>query len=332
MPNNGALWQERIQLGKEVTPGTGVAATRIGYFETVTLNKSRTNRTHRFKTGRRDNQVAITQGPTMVAGQLKLPAHPNEWLECLAITFGDGVITTPGGGTLSRTHTYKPTASLTSMTLERNDGSRVYRGLGIRGAGLSIDGSVDGDSSGTFDLYGNDVDTTFSTLTAALSDRNPPFLEGWQTKVYLDALGGTPGTTLITDLLTDWSIKLANNMNRIYAAGNTQAAIATIPGELDLSSDLTFLAESTAAATELTNWNAGTPKLLRLEFIGPVAIETTIFPTIRIDIPGYWGDVDRNKEAYGAVRSYGFPLDYVYDSTLASGIVIACTCNRLTAF
>jgi hypothetical protein len=309
-----------------------VAATRVAYLETVSLNKKRSNRTHRFKTGRRDNQMAVTQGPTMVEGQVKLPAHPNEWLEWLAITFGDGAITTPGGGTLSRTHTYKPTASLTSMTLERNDGSRVYRGLGIRGAGLSIDGSVDGDNSGTFDLYGNDVDTAFTTLTAALPARNPPFLEGWQCKFFLDALGGTPGTTQISDLLADWSIKLNNNMTRIYAAGNTQAAIGTVPGELDLSSDLTFLAESTAAATELTNWNAGTPKLLRLEFIGPVAIEAAIFPTIRIDIPGYWGDVDRNKEAFGAVRAYGFPLDYVYDSTLASGIVIACTCNRLTAF
>lgn len=332
MANSGALWQERIQVGKEVTAGTGVAATRIAYLETVSLNKSRSNSTHRFKTGRRDNQMAVTQGPTMVSGQVTLPAHPNEWLEWLAITLGDGVITTPAGGTNARTHTYKPSATLASMTLERNDGSRVYRGLGIRGAGLSIDGSVDGDSMGTFDLYGNDVDTAFSTLTGSLTDRNPPFLQGWQTNFYMEALGGTPGTTLITDLLTDWSVKLANNLTRIYAAGNTQAAIATVPGELDLTADLTFLAESASAATELTNWNAGTPKLLRIEFIGPTAIETTIFPTIRIDIPGYWGDVDRNKEAYGAVRAYGFPLDYVYDSTLASGIVIACTCNRLTAF
>lgn len=332
MANSGALWQERIQIGKEVTPGTGVVATRIAYLEEVSLNKTRENRTHRFKTGRRDNQMAVTQGPTMVEGQVKLPVHPNELLEWLAITLGDAVITTPGGGTNSRTHTYKPSATLTALTLERNDGSRVYRGLGIRGSGLSIDGSVDGDSTMTFDLYGNDVDTTFTTLTPALTDRNPPFLEGWQTKIYLDALGGTPGTTAVTDLLTDWSIKLENNMSRIYAAGNTQAAIGTVPGELDLTSDLTFLAESAGAATEITNWQAGTPKLMRLEFLGPVAIETTIFPTVRIDIPGYWGNVDRNKEAFDAVRAYGFPMDYIYDSTLASGIVIACTTNRLTAF
>lgn len=331
MANNGALWQERIQVGKEVTAGTGVAATRIGYLETVSINKSRSNRTHRFKTGRRDNQMAVTQGPTQAAGQVKLPVHPNELLEWLAITFGDGVITTPGGGTLSRTHTYKP-GTPASMTLERNDGSRVYRGLGIRGAGMSIDGSVDGDSSATFDLFGTDVDTAFTTLTPALADRNPPFLEGWQTNIYLDALGATPGTTKITDMMTDWSVKLANNMSRIYAAGNTQAALATIPGELDLSADLTFLAESAGTATEITNWQAGTPKLLRLEFIGATAIETTIFPRVTVDIPGYWGDVDRNKEAFGAVRSYGFPMDYIYDSTLANGIVVACTTNRLTAF
>lgn len=332
MANSGALWQERIQIGKEVTPGTGVAATRIAYLETVTLNKTRSNRTHRFKTGRRDNQMAVTQGPTMVAGQVKLPVHPNELLEWLAITLGTGVITTPAGGTATRRHTYKPSATLDAMTLERNDGSRVYRGLGIRGSGLSIDGSVDGDSTMTFDLYGNDIDTAFATLTAALTDRNPPFLEGWQTNIYLDALGATPGTTKITDLLTDWSIKLGNNMARIYAAGNTQAAIGTVAGEMDLTSDLTFLAESAQAATELANWAAGTPKLLRLEFIGPTAIETTLFPKVTVDMPGYWGDVDRNKEAFSAVRAYGFPMDYIYDSTLGAGLVIACDTTRLTAF
>lgn len=331
MANQGALWQERVQMGRQTVVGTPVAATRIAYLETITLSKERTNRTHRFKTGRRDNQMAVTQGPTMVSGQVKLPVHPNELLEWLAITFGVGVITTPGGGTLSRTHTYK-VGTQDMMTLERLDGARISQGAGIRGAGMSIDGSVDGDSSATFDLYGDDISDTFTPLTPALTDRNPPFLEGWQTKFYVDALGATPGTTQVTDLLTDWSIKLQNNMARIYAAGNTQAAIGTVSGELDLTSDLTFLAESAAAATFLTNWAAGTPKQLRIEFIGAVAIEAAIFPRITIDLPGYWDNPDRNKEAFGAVRAYGAPLTYIYDSTLAAGIVIAATCNRLTAF
>lgn len=332
MPNQGALWQEVVQYGKETTLGTGVAATRKAYLEEVSITKDRANRTHRFKTGTRDNQRAVTQGPTEAGGQVKLPLHPDELLEWLLITIKGAVTpTTPAGGTLTKRWTFTPSATLDSMTLERNDGSRVHRGLGVRGGSLSIDGSVDGDSMATIDLFATDRDDTFGTLTGALADRNPPFLEGWQTNFYIDALGGTPGTTKFTDLLVDWSIKINNNMARIYAAGNTQAAIGTIPGELDITMDNTFLAESAAAATYLTNWLAGTPKLLRYEFIGRVAIETTLFPRITVDVPGYWNSPDFNKESQN-VRAYGAPMDYIYDSTLGAGIVIACDTTRTAAF
>lgn len=331
MANSGALWQETAAYGKETVLGTGVAATRKAYLETITITKDRPNRTHRFKTGTRDNQRAVTQGPTAAGGQVKLPVHPDELLEWLNITLGPPVITTPATAVLTRRHTYKPSVTLDSMTLERNDGSKVHRGLGVRGGGLEIAGSVDGDSMATIDLFAIDRDDTFTTLTTGLTDRNPPFLEGWQTNFYLDALGATPGTTKVTDLLEDWSIKLGNNMDRIYAAGNTQAAIATIPGELDLTMDNTFLAESSAAATFLTNWLAGTPKLLRYEFIGRVAIEGTFFPKVTVDVPGYWNSPDFNKEA-GPVRAYGAPMDYVYDATLGAGIVITCDTTRTAAF
>lgn len=331
MANLGALWQEVFQFGKETTLGTGVAATRKAYVEEGSITKDRANRRHRTKTGTRDNQRAITQGPTEAGGQIKVALHPDEALEWLNITLGAPVITTPAGATLTRRHTYKPSNVLDSMTLERNDGSKVHRGLGVRGGSLTIEGSVDGDSMMTVDLFAIDRDDTFSTLTGSLADRNPPFLEGWQTNFYIDALGATPGTNKFTDILEDWKITLGNNMERIYAAGNTQAAIGTIPGELDLEMDNTFLAESSAAATYLTNWLAGTPKLLRYEFIGRTAIETTFFPRITVDVPGYWNSPDFNKEA-GPVRAYGAPMDYVYDSTLGAGIVITCDTVRTAAF
>lgn len=332
MANLGALWQEKVQVGKETVLGTGVPATRIAYYETVSTTKSRANRTHRFKTGTRDNQRAVTQGPTEAGGQVKLPIHPDELLELLLVTVQGGVApTVPGGGTLTKRWTFKPSATLDSMTLERNDGSKVSRLLGVRGAAMSIDGSVDGDSTATFDLYATDRDDTFGSLTGSLTERNPPFLEGWQTNFYVDALGATPGTTKITDLLVDWSIKLNNNMSRVYAAGNTQAALGTIAGEMDLTLDNTFLAESSAAATFLTNWLAGTPKLLRYEFISPTLIETTFYKKVTIDIPGYWADPDFNKESQN-VRAYGAPMDYIYDSTLGAGIVIACDGVKATAF
>lgn len=332
MANFGALWQEQVQIAKETTLGTGVAATRIAYLEQANLTKTRNNRTHRFKTGTRDNQRAITQGPTEAGGQVKLAVHPDEFLEWLAITIKGGVTpTTPATAVLTRRWTYSPSATLDSMTIERNDGQTVSRLLGARGSQLSIDGSVDGANMATIDLFATDRDDAFTTLTGSLTARNPPFLEGWQTNFYVDALGATPGTTKITDLLVDWSIKINNQMSRVYAAGNTQSAIGTIPGELDINASNSFLAQSSAAATAITNWAAGTPKLLRYEFIGRTAIEGTFFPKVTVDIPGYWDAPDWNKESQ-KVRAYGFPLDYVYDATLGAGIVITVDTTRTTVF
>lgn len=331
MANSGALWQEVAQIGKETTLGTGVPATRKVYLETLQITKARANRTHRFKTGTRDNQRAITQGPTEAGGSISLAVHPDELLEWLLITVKGGVTpTTPGGATLTRRWVFQPATALDSITIERNDGSRVHRALGVRGGQLTFQGSVDGDNMVNVDLFATDRDDTFATLTGSLTDRNPSFLEGWQTLFYVDALGATPGTTLVSDILTDWQVQLGNNMSRIYAAGNTQAAIATIPGELDLSLDLTFLAESAAAATFLTNWGAGTPKLLRIEFRG-TNIESTFFRSVKIDVPGYWASPDFNKESQN-VRAYGAPMDYIYDSTLGAGIVITCDTTRTTAY
>lgn len=331
MANSGALWQEVAQIGKETVLGTGVPATRKMYFETLSITKDRANRPHRFKTGTRDNQRAVTQGPTQAGGALSLPIHADELLEMLLISVKGAVTpTTPGGATLTRRWVFSPSTALDSITLERNDGSRVHRGLGVRGGKITFAGSVDGDNMCSVDLFATDRDDTFSTLTGSLTDRNPAFLEGWQTLFFIDALGATPGTTQFTDVLVDWSIPLDNGMSRIYAAGNTQAAIATIPGELDLKPVFTFLAESAASATFITNWGAGTPKLLRIEFRG-ATIESTFFKSVKIDIPGYWDSPDFNKESQN-VRAYGAPMDYIYDSTLGAGIVITCDTTRTTAY
>lgn len=332
MANSGALWQEVCQIAKETVAGTPLPATRKVYLEDVSFSKTRPNQIHKFATGTRDNVRAVTQGVTAAGGSVKIQMSADEILEWLNITFGPAVITTPGGATLTRLHTYKPSLTLDSATIERNDGERVHRLVGVRGNGMSIDGSVDGDNTATFDLFANDRDDTFGTLTGSLTDRNPTFMSGWRTNVYMNNLGAAAATTVITDILTDWSIKFAGNLGRVYAAGNTQAAIATVPGELDISADLTFLAASAQMAAELTAWGAGTGRLLRFEFIDTSAfIEGTLRRFVTVDIPGYWDSPDFNKESQG-VRAYGYPLNYVYDATVGAGIVVRAQCPRTAPF
>jgi hypothetical protein len=65
----------------------------------------------------------------------------------------------------------------------------------------------------------------------------------------------------------NWSVAIANNMERSYTADNTLAANEVHVGELGITGSLTFKSSSAHALTEFNNWTAGTKRVLRLEFV-----------------------------------------------------------------
>jgi hypothetical protein len=267
----GETWRDVLQVGRETTYGTAVAATRKVYVEEPSLTRELAVHPHRFATGTRDNQRAVTLGATTAAGQVRIPVSGDELLEWLEITFGAGVVTTPAGATNARRHTYKPgSTSPPSMTIERNDGARVMRATGVMTNQLTVAGNVRESNNATFDLFAAEYIPWAGPLTGSLADRTPDFLEGWQTKAYLDAFGGTAGTTLVSSSVLNWSVTVANGLGRKYYAGNTRATGGIVTGPLEITAQLTLEAAPAIAATELTNWDTSVLRLLRLEFTGPV--------------------------------------------------------------
>lgn len=268
MANAGQLWSAKSQWGKETVAGTAVAATRIMYLREPTLSRERAPRVHRFATGTRDNVRAFTNGPIMAGGALSMPVSAAEIIELLEIGVLGGVTpTTPSGATNARLWTFKPTGALDSATIEWDDGARVWQGAGMRANSITIAGSAMEENVVSADLFGTDVAT--GSLTGALTERTPGFVEGWQTRLYLDAFTATPGTTPIPGLLRNWSVQFNNNLGRVYTADNTLAANRVTSGELDITATLTFDAYSSRTATEFANWDATTLRMLRLEFLGP---------------------------------------------------------------
>jgi hypothetical protein len=267
----GELWREVVQYGKETTAGTAVAATRKAYLQGVSFTKQRDARYHKFATGSRDNTRAFTSGAVQAGGSVKVPVSADELIEWLAVTLQGGVTpTTPSGATNARLWTYTPGTSLDSMTIERNDGANLQRLVGVRGNQLTIAGSVGGDNAATIDLFAQDREDAWAgPLTAALTDRTPNFLEGWQTYLWIDSFGGTPGSTMIPYGLINWNLVIGNNLGRKYTARNTKAASAITFGELDVTATLVLEASAAQAVSELANWNADTKRLVRLEFVGP---------------------------------------------------------------
>lgn len=326
----GELYRVTSQWGLETTPGTPVAATRKMYLREPVLTIDRTTSPYRVATGTRDNVRGMTNGPKQAGGGYSLVMSADEILETLMIGVnGTPTITTPAMATNTRLHTYKP-GVLKAATIEWDDAGRVWQGAGYRANTLTFTGAVDGENTVAVDLFGQDV--IAGTLTGSLADRTPIFLEGWQSRVYVEAFAGTPGTTVINGFLTNWTVTLNNNLDRVYTAGNTLAANRVIDGELDVTAQLTVDATSAQALTEFNNWIAGTKRMVRLEFQDETSfIETTFRRFVTIDIPGAW--TAQNIGGSGAgTRRYELSLQSVYEPTLAAMIQIRAQNARTAAF
>lgn len=277
----GDLFLGTFQIAKEVTPGTAVAATRVIYVDpTSMLSRARPPHPKPFMTTTRDNIRALTVGPVAAAGTMKLPVSADELLEpfCLGIQ-ASPTPTTPSGATATRQFVFRPgSASPDAATIEWQDSARAWQGTGMQVDTISIDGSVLGENIATFGLFGQNV-IPLGSITGALSQRTPTFFEGWETRMYLDAAGATPGTTPIPGQLINWSIKFGNQLNRKYTASNTLGASATPIGTLVCTGDLTFEAAASTTLTEYNNWENGsaapTRRVLRLQFGDNTVIEPT---------------------------------------------------------
>jgi hypothetical protein len=330
----GELWRQITQIGREVTPGTPVAATRRTYWRDISFTKEREPRYHEFATGTRDAVRSFTSGAVEAGGSISLPVSADELLELLLLSVNGTVTpTTPPSATNARLWTFKPGTDLASATIERNDGANLQRLLGARGNELKISGSVADENTASLELFATDREDDWpGPLTPALPERTPDLLEGWQANFYLDAFSSPPGTTQVPCALINWELTIGNNMGRKYCARNSKAASAITFGLIEVSATLLLEASSPETVAQLARWNADEKLIARLEFIGPAdGIETGFSRFVTFDLPGAWGSPDTNQEDSGT-RGYSFPISYVYDPALGAGVQIRLQNARTTAF
>lgn len=301
------------------------------YLRDVSVSRALGSRVHRFTTGTRDNVRAVTTGAETAGGSAAQPVSGAENLELLELFFGAGVVTTPTGGTTTRLHTYKPLlAGPPAATLQYQDGANLRQLVGTHANMLTFAGSVDGENLLTADLFGRQL-VALGALTGAPTERTPTFHEGWETKLYIDNLAATPGTTAVDGVLINWSIALNGNLGRKYTAANTKAASAVTLGEVDVTATLVFEASAATAGTEYANWDAATGRMLSIRFGGNRILEGALAEQVQIDLPGFWTAVDLGGSAEGT-RTYSFSLQGSYDTVLASMVQVRAQCARLAAF
>lgn len=325
----GELWRQYWQIGKETTAGTTVAATRRMYFnvEKSRAARERPPRPKKFATASRDNVRAMTLGSTEVSGSLEMPLSASEIIEMLLMGIQGGV--SGALQTAAYLWTFTPGNTLDAATLEWYDGARGWDIGGCYVNKLTFEGSVEDEATVKADIFGMNMAT--ATPTGALSERVPDFIEGWETKLFVDAFGGTPGSTQKSGELINWSVEIDNQLDRKYFANNTQDAGAIPIGELMISAKLTYEASSAEAASEYSNWDGVTKRLVRLDFGNNEQIAGSEYKYVTVDIPGAWSAVDLGGNDKGT-RTYELSLQYIYDPTNAFGLQIRAQNARSAAW
>jgi hypothetical protein len=219
-------------------------------------------------------------------------------------------------------YTYVPgNTAPDAATVEWQDGANAWREIGVSCNTLKWTGNVGAKSELEATLFGR----TFAAnaLTGSLTDRTPTFYEGWQTQLFIDALGATAGTTAVGALI-NWEVTFDNHLDRKKWADNTQTINAITLGEFDLSAQLTLEASIAATLTEFNNAQSTTARLIRIQF-GTTGTSTTL------DIPGYWTAEDLGQKDKNT-RVYRLTLEYVYDTTNALGFRVRAESTRANAF
>jgi hypothetical protein len=333
----GELWRSQFQIARETVYGADTPATRRVYWrvEDSVLTREQEPHPYRFATGGRDNVRGFTLGPQAAGGTLSLPLSAGELLEPLLMTVRGGVTpTTPAGATAARAWVFAPggtgaAVALDSATIEWQDGANPWAEHGCYGNRLRIAGAVGGENLATVELFGAALEA--EALTTGLAERVPDFLSGWETRFYVDDVEGPPGTTLHDCLLLSWDISLSNNLDRKFAAHNSQSACAITIGELETAATLTVEAADPVALAEFGNWTDTTPRLLRVVFGGNTEIEAGHPTEVRIDLPGYWSAFDLGQTGQGT-RVYELRFQPVYDATLGYSVQITCVNDRTAAW
>jgi hypothetical protein len=325
----GELWRSYIQFGKQVSANSPVAATRKMYFRTdgSRFSRERAPRVHRHATGGRQNVGAVTLGPTQVSGTLVQALSASEIIELLLMTIRAGV--TPTGAGAAKLWVFTPGETLEAATAEWYDGARAWQVGGVYGDKLRISGNVREETVVTCDVFGLTMEP--GAMTAALPDRQPDFIEGWETKFYLDAFGGTARTTAKSGALINWDIEVTNGLARKYHADNALSPDAITIDQIEIKATLLIEASAALAATEFANWNGVTQRLLGLEFGQNKVIDGSDKAFVTIDIPGAWEAVDLGQTDE-KTRAYELRLQYVYDPTNAYGLQIRAQNARSSAF
>lgn len=282
MPNYASWPMNVVQIGKETTPGTSVAATTIWRGPFGGFDDDRTSETIEEDTGTyadTGRTVDTQQGIKLSAPQGT--AHFEQLLYLMEASIAKGVA--PTGTLPTRIRTYNLAVADTAPSLQTYS-FRVGNKIVAADASLLAYTMLQ-----EWELSGNQgelwkTSSTWmaprrqtTTFTAGLA------IPAWEpmnfsnTKLFIEAAGGTPGTTQKTGVLMGFSLKFNTGLEWVPAGDGTLYPTAVKIGKPKVTFTLTLeLEDGSAVSTERTAYESKAQRVIRVQCPGTSPNDMTL--------------------------------------------------------
>lgn len=323
-----------LQLGKETTAGTAVAATTIWRGE-GTIEDQREPQWPAEDVGIIGGTDRSYIPSVQAAVSMDETPATFEQLPYLLAAGVQGVTTGTQDGTGSGyVYTYAlPTTAVNSIatyTIEGGDNQQAEEVSYAFVSELTIAGAAGEAVTMTADWIGREATPTTKTPGLSIPDVEEILFQ--KAKLYIDDASGTIGTTLVSNSLVGFSLGITTGWHPTYTdGGQLTFTRADLDGEsLEVTLEMTWLHDTNAVA-EKAAWRAETPRLVRLEIPGSNLATAGTFTTklLRIDLAGKWESFEALDEQDGnSILTATLRARYNAAAALFGEIVVV---NELTA-
>jgi hypothetical protein len=282
----------KVQIGKETTHGTNVAATRM-WLGGVKVPEDRKPVYPPYSLGvkARSSEGHIYQ--KLVDGMVLSGPENGGYFQMLPTLFSifmKGGISAAAktGGQTDYEWTFTPslTASntLNSLSVEYGDDQQAYEINYVTGKRLSLSGAFGQNQAVKAELecFGDQI--AKASFTGGLTPSTTEAMIANQTAFYLDTTWAGKGGTIKSSLLREWSVEFLNNVTPKFHGG---ALIFDSIQESYIDFLVTLTIERTAdAVTIFDAFQAQTPLALELKLTGSTIPSTSSVHTMTLD---FWG-------------------------------------------
>lgn len=274
MPNYAPYQLNKVQLGRETTAGTSVAATKILFGATATLDDARKRKRYLPQVGLLAPEEVTYD--TFLLGKLALPQRPLTFQQ-FPYTLDAGIKTVTATGVGPYIWTYPAAAGATPNTVKTctlEAGNVVvptdnYKMEYSVVEEFSLTAKNEEEWMLSDNWFGRQL--TQATMTAALAA--PTALEVAtlaRTKLYIDAIGGTVGTTQKTGVLMGATMKVKTGLVYVPVGDGslTFAGIKTAsPPEITFTM-VWEVEDSSVVAAERAFYRSATKRLFKWQIEG----------------------------------------------------------------